>query len=491
MMKKSLPILTLCLLPMAAFGDESDWAEGDGSVGNNGATKDYYNATGRLRWKNPLGDWHDAKNVAQGDAPYAVAIPTKGGEAVEWDVTSLVQEWVGGTHLNQGFFLKASEGGSASFVSRQGPEEASRPQLVVVSAGKTVTLPAVADTHLARSTTRSLGQSPTLSINADDQRALLRFELGDLKAVTKATLRLVPARVSGKVPVGVFRCSQTHRLPPSDPIPGLAAKYPGDRGIEKDPDVVFATGFEAEEWKSEWSHAGGKLDTLDADPDRAFEPFMGKALRGTMLQGGNGCMNVRYLFKDKKGSEPEEIYFRYYLRLGSTWNQTVDGGKMPGMAGRYGKAGNGGAKSDGYNGWSTRGSFYPSPSAANPLAGLHPIGTYCYHADQKGPFGDGIGWDMDYRGFVRANRWYCVETYVKMNSIDGKEGRRDGILRGWVDGRLAVDRTNLRFRHVDSLKIEEIWLNVYHGGTAPCPHEQHMYIDNIVVSKKYIGPIAR
>jgi hypothetical protein len=42
---------------------------------------------------------------------------------------------------------------------------------------------------------------------------------------------------------------------------------------------------------------------------------------------------------------------------------------------------------------------------------------------------------------------------------------------------------------VDTLKIEQIWMNVYHGGTTPSPRDQHLYVDNVVVAKKYIGPM--
>ena len=65
----------------------------------------------------------------------------------------------------------------------------------------------------------------------------------------------------------------------------------------------------------------------------------------------------------------------------------------------------------------------------------------------------------------------------------------DGVLRAWVDGRLAFEKTDLRFRDVDSLKVEEVWMNVYHGGTAPSPRDQHLYIDNLVIASSYIGPM--
>ena len=37
-------------------------------------------------------------------------------------------------------------------------------------------------------------------------------------------------------------------------------------------------------------------------------------------------------------------------------------------------------------------------------------------------------------------------------------------------------------------KIEEIWINSYHGGTDVSPYDQHMYIDNVVIARSYIGP---
>jgi len=59
-----------------------------------------------------------------------------------------------------------------------------------------------------------------------------------------------------------------------------------------------------------------------------------------------------------------------------------------------------------------------------------------------------------------------------------------------VDGRLAYEKTDIRFRDVDTLKIEQIWMNVYHGGTTPSPRDQHLYVDSVVVAKKYIGPMG-
>ena len=103
----------------------------------------------------------------------------------------------------------------------------------------------------------------------------------------------------------------------------------------------------------------------------------------------------------------------------------------------------------------------------------------------KGNYGTNWVWQNDYRGFLENNRWYCIEQYLKLNT----PRKTDGIIRAWIDGRLAFEKTDIRFRHVGKLKIEQIWMNVYHGGTKPSPYDQHVFIDNVVIARKYIGPM--
>ena len=162
-------------------------------------------------------------------------------------------------------------------------------------------------------------------------------------------MRLYTTRQYGDAEIGVFRCKQGHNLPSSDPISGLASRYPSDKGIAKNPDVVFATDFESQRWNDEWTYAGKMkvIDTVTEDAKRKFEPLNGKALRVKIAEGSTGALNTLFKFKKETGKEPEEIYFRYYLRLGDNWNQTLQGGKMPGISGTYGVAGWGGRKVDG------------------------------------------------------------------------------------------------------------------------------------------------
>ncbi|HNM22213.1 MAG TPA: hypothetical protein PKJ66_06920, partial [Rhodocyclaceae bacterium] len=194
----------------------------------------------------------------------------------------------------------------------------------------------------------------------------------------------------------------------------------------------------------------------------------------------NDGVDLRYAFKDG-GGEPEEAFFRYYVRLADDWNPTLDGGKMPGLAGTYSVAGWGGRKSDGTNGWSLRGNFHRAFPKDHPMFGLTQLGTYAYHADMNSPYGDNWYWPG---ALLERNRWYCVEQQVRMNRPESA----DGVLRVWLDGRRIFEKTDLRLRKIDRLRIETAWLNVYHGGIDPSPHDQHMYFDGIVVAKRYIGP---
>jgi len=478
-------LLAAVALAGRAGAAPDDWAEGS-KDGQDGATRDYYNRAGLLAWKHNLGDWRDARDAEQGADPYTIAriADDDRTKPIEWDVTRLVRQWIDGEQPNQGFFLRALKG-TFRFHSREAADEALRPALVISTAGEAFALAPEADTHLDRSTYRSLGREESLAAG----HVLLRFPLARFAARTgieSATLRLHTFSQYGDGEVAVFRCRQGHTQPPCEPCMGLAATYPGDSSIDKDRAVIFAIDFESASWKDEWTFAQGTIEPVAADVERRFEPLAGKAIRVRIPRGENGAMNVGFGFKKKIGVEPEEIYFRYYLRLGDDWNQTVDGGKMPGLSGTYGVAGWGGRRSDGRNGWSARGAFARSIPEGNPLAGTHPIGTYCYHADQPGDYGDIWLWQEGYRGFLQKNRWYSVEQYVRLNV----PGEKDGILRAWIDGRLAFEKEGLRFRIAPHLRIEQVWMNVYHGGTAPSPRDQHLFIDNVVIAREYIGPMA-
>ncbi|HEY1173624.1 MAG TPA: hypothetical protein VGH19_19825 [Verrucomicrobiae bacterium] len=243
--------------------------------------------------------------------------------------------------------------------------------------------------------------------------------------------------------------------------------------------VYFTADFEQADWFKAWGEKQlpQNCELVSVDESRKFEPLSGKALRVKVEKDGHYGTSVEYAFKKRTGSEPEEVYFRYYIRLADDWTGT-QGGKFPGVGGTYGKAGWGGRPVNGTDGWSARGLF------ASRREGKLPIGFYCYHMDMKGQYGSEWIWDKDKLGYLENNRWYCIEQYVKLNTV----GKADGILRGWVDGKLAFEKTDIRMRAVDTLKVEMVWLNVYYGGTWTAKADYHVYIDEMVISREPIGP---
>ncbi|PAY18914.1 hypothetical protein CKO51_13870 [Rhodopirellula sp. SM50] len=474
--------------------DRADWVEGS-STQNDGANREHYNRAAILPWNHFMGDWRDANDTAQGDVAYAVTevIDDDTRKSVRWDVTMLVKQWTAQEYPNQGLFLRVTDGrGRIVFASRESPETSLRPALEVIGEGGTITLAASADTYLTASTYRSQGRAEQMRVSAAPEHVLIRFDLDELDqlgAIDEASLVLQSTHQYGSARIGVFRCRQGHDEPATQPVLGLAAKYKDDQGISADPDVIFATGFERDDWQDEWTVAEpkDKIDTIAADTNfQRFEALQGRALRSRIAKGALTALNTTYQFGQETGAEPDEIYFRYYLRLGDDWNQTLQGGKMPGISGTYGRGGWGGRKSDGINGWSARGLFRMTVPRGNPLGGTTPVGFYCYHADMEGSYGTNWIWNKDYRGYLERNRWYAIEQYCRLNT----PGEKDGVLKAWVDGRLAFEKTDIRFRLTDELSIEQVWMNIYHGGKLASPHDQHVFIDNVVIAKDYIGPMT-
>lgn len=80
------------------------------------------------------------------------------------------------------------------------------------------------------------------------------------------------------------------------------------------------------------------------------------------------------------------------------------------------------------------------------------------------------------------------------------DGNYDGVVRGWVNGRLAGEYTKLRFRHTKYqfdghvLGIDNVWFTSYQGGGAPPGPagwpDYSQYFANFIVARNYIGPIV-
>lgn len=458
-----------------------------------GMTCHYYAANALLAWSRGGGDWADAAGVRSGERAFATQTVSmsKSPQTVEFDLTPLAGEWAAGTVPVGQIFLRALKGGRSgivNFITREHSNSANHPLLRIEwNDGSRAQFSPTADTHFACPTHKSLGARQVLQVGGDYAAVLIfPFQARPGQRVVRATLLLVSDKqYGGGATVGVFRPD-----PPADERakvrPGIAERFVGDSDLESHPAVVFTERFERLDWRGAWSDIdrNGDAETVSADSSNKFVALDGKALRVRVKAGKRLGLSMHQRFAKLAGGEPEEIYFRYYLRFGEDWDPVATGGKLPGLAGTYERAGWGGRKPDGTNGWSARGAFFQLLKSEPEFNQFRGIGSYVYHVDGASEYGDPVGWNLGPTGMMQKNRWYSIEQYVKLNT----PGASDGILRAWIDGRLAYERTDLRYRSVPDLRIESVWMNVFHGGTAKAPADLSVYIDSIVVAREYIGP---
>src|SRR5690606_14331585 len=117
------------------------------------------------------------------------------------------------------------------------------------------------------------------------------------------------------------------------------------------------------------------------------------------------------------------------------------------------------------------------------------LGTYNYNIDQAGDYGDSIRWG---NFVISRGQKVCIEQRIKMNSLIGPEdefGNReaafDGIYQVWVNGELAMNLTNVRWRRHPEIGVAAIDLSMYHGGKSPAPRDIHCRWGNVVVATEY------
>lgn len=238
---------------------------------------------------------------------------------------------------------------------------------------------------------------------------------------------------------------------------------------------VFTCDFSDDTWYEEWGleSAPGRTESIGEDDPLRFEPHQGNALKIRVDADGHYGLSLTFRFKEMWGYEPESLYFSYYLRFADDWDPQR-GGKLPGIAGTYGRAGWGGRPVNGSDGWSARGLF------KGMVNGRTPIGYYCYHVDMKGQYGDSWVWNNEDRGFLQNNHWYHIVQYIQLNTPK----KNDGILNAWVDGQLAFEKKDIRMRDSDALKVETVWINLYHGGKWTSETEDHIYIDDVMIAEQ-------
>jgi predicted amidohydrolase len=307
------------------------------------------------------------------------------------------------------------------------------------------------------------------------------------------------------------------------PRDGIAARYPGDVGIGKDPRVVFAENFELTSLdgiKKRWETVT-QPETMTLEDD---VPAGSGGRRSLLMAHVGGKGSGGHLYRRLPGGH-QELHARFYVKFDPECAPihhfgTNLGGNLPATP-------------------------WPSVSAGTPPAGdksfwvgIEPFGKswvwdyYTYWHEMRGSPPRGQTWG---NSFVRdptikveRGRWNCVELMVKMNDV----GDTNGEMAFWLDGKLishlgkgfpkgkwTFDKfkpgeggegvrwnhaksgperfqvpdggapfEGFRWRTVEDLKLNYIWLYVYIT-QAPKGHVSRVWFDDVVIATEYIGPL--
>lgn len=197
------------------------------------------------------------------------------------------------------------------------------------------------------------------------------------------------------------------------------------------------------------------------------------------VQGSSGA---RHLFEPT-----DEVALRFYLKLSKGW----------GWSGRN------------YHPHlthflTTENSKWHGPAASRLTLYVEPVGGKLRLAAQdiqnasmphgltQGPLKGGYNgkfYDSD-EVLFDDDQWHCVEAYFKLNTLDLAHDRpnRDGIVRGWFDGRLVIEHTDVVLRSTDfpAMKFNQFLMAPYFG-PGLLPHAQKLWIDELAVGTRRIG----
>jgi hypothetical protein len=263
---------------------------------------------------------------------------------------------------------------------------------------------------------------------------------------------------------------------------GAAAPPAGFAEQPKKGAVLFSEGFDdAQLLKREW-YDGDKFTISDEKPlaGKGCIEFAWKA-KGTTPANSNGA---RRLF------EPTEtVYLRFYIRLSKAWGWsgknfhphliqflTTENGKFHGPA-------------------ASHLTVYVEPvNGKLRLAAQDIQNKDKPHGLTQGPLRGG------YNGKLHDSKdelftddaWHCVEAMFKLNTLDLKADKpnADGVVRGWFDGKLVIDKTDVVLRSTDfpKMKFNQFLLLPYFGDGL-LPKAQTLWIDELAVGTERIGPL--
>jgi len=269
---------------------------------------------------------------------------------------------------------------------------------------------------------------------------------------------------------------------------GLAARFPGDQGLQGSPEVIFADNFESGDLGRGWDETGNKQGKVLswADPGEApglgkrclrVEAHLGQDTGGGLTRWFQPAPTVFIRFYTK--FDPKCDYVHHFvtlrankgLRGGDKWSGFGGAGLKPEGSERFSTA---------IEPWGNWGRWSP-PGRWN---------FYSYwHEMEKSR--DGKYWGNSFgvptAPVIPRDRWICVEFMLKHNT----PGQRDGEQAFWIDGALLGHWKGINWRKTAQLMANALTLESYITDTWTRNPVNVVFFDNVAIARNYIGPTAR
>ncbi|MDA3892699.1 MAG: Ig-like domain-containing protein [Salinivirgaceae bacterium] len=230
-------------------------------------------------------------------------------------------------------------------------------------------------------------------------------------------------------------------------------------------DVKFCNG--ADEGRVYISSASGHGNVLDV-----------KYPKGGVKTANSG-MHTKVTFQD--GQEHDELYMSYSIYFPANFEFRA-GGKLPGLAYQTEDRNMSLRLMWRYNGLVEYYVHYNTePSREDFKASIN--------WSLINPNDEPDGQPQPDQVKFKKGAWNHVELYYKLNT----PGQNDGIMRGWLDGKLAIDITDhgdYRQPGEGDIKMNIIYLSTFFGGTDETfqpQKDEYAYFDDIIVSTSRIG----
>ncbi len=267
---------------------------------------------------------------------------------------------------------------------------------------------------------------------------------------------------------------------------GLAAKFPGDEGIEKHPAVIFADNFEKGDYKTKWDSArddgGDVLRLVDESASGAFlghESLKVTAHLGKDTGGGltkwfepSGSIFVRFYVKFDKDCD----YIHHFVTLRA--NRGLQGkDRWSGFGGAGIKPAGDERFSTALEPWGNWGRW-PAPGRWN---------FYTYWHEMS-PSPDGKYWGNAFRPKtqkdIEKGKWICAEFFLKQNAPE----KDDGEQAFWIDGELLGHWKGINWRKTAGLQANALTLESYVTDSWTKNKVNVVTFDDVVIAREYIGP---